>query len=112
MARNRFQDAAQLQPDQQKEQAVEQEDQHIPDRVGLQARVGGEEARRLVAQVEPGREYGQDSRHLQGIGHQVGGIGGEQGNGDFGGRIVQVAFEDIAKGIRKVLSSLKSPHLL
>ena len=53
MARNGCQDAAQLQPDQQKEQAVEQEDQHVPDGVGLQARIGGEEARRLATQVQP-----------------------------------------------------------
>ncbi len=93
VARNGGQDAAQLQPDHQKEQTVQQENQHVPDGVGLQPGIGGEEARRLVAQVESCREHRQHPRHLQGIGDQVGGVGREQGNGDFDGRIVQVAMQ-------------------
>ena len=57
---NSFQNATQLQPDEQKDQAVEQEDQHIPHRIGLQARIGGEEARRLPTQVKASRQHGQD----------------------------------------------------
>jgi hypothetical protein len=37
--------------DEQKYEAIEQKHQHIPDGIGLQARVGREKARRLVAQV-------------------------------------------------------------
>ena len=82
-------DRRQLQPDEDEQERVEQEDEDLPHRVALHAhgRVG--QARGLRAHVEADRDGRGDAREAELLGRQVGGVAAHERDRDLDRRVVE-----------------------
>ena len=78
----------QLEADQHEQERVEKELEDLPDGGQLEAGGGGGQLRRLPAQPHADGHRGEHSRGPQLLGREIGGVGGEQGDGGLRGRRV------------------------
>ena len=79
----------QLQPDEHEEHGVEDEDEDLPHREGLDPGRRRDELRRAPAEVDAGRHRGQDRRDAERLGRQVGEVRRDQRDRDLGRRVVE-----------------------
>ena len=77
-------DRGELQPDQDEDDAVEHEDQQVPDRARLQAGGGAHDLAEALAHVEAADDAGEDGGGVQPLADDPGGVGREQGDADRG----------------------------
>ena len=81
--------AGQLQPDEHEERGVEDEDEDLPHREGLDAGRRRDELGRVPPQVDPRRHGGEDGRDAQRLGRQIGEVRRHQRDRDLGRRVVE-----------------------
>ncbi len=82
-----------LQADEQEGQAVHDEDQHLPHRCAEHARARPQDARRPIADEEPGGDDREHAGEPQLLGRDVGGERGQQADEDLHRRVVDEADE-------------------
>ena len=84
-------DHRQLQPDQDEQRGVEEEDEDLPDREALQARLRRDQLGRPPAEVDAGGDGRQHAREAELVGRDEGRVGREQRDRDLGRRVVEPA---------------------
>ena len=81
----------QLQPDQDEQRGVEEEDEDLPDGKALQARLRRDQLGAPPAQVDAGGDGRQHAREAELVGGDEGGVGRQQRDRDLGRRVVDPA---------------------
>ena len=84
-------DHRQLQPDQDEQRGVEEEDEDLPDRGALEARLRRDQLGGPPAQVDAGGDRRQHAREAELVGGDEGRVCGEQRDRDLGRRVVEPA---------------------
>ena len=85
----------QLQSDEHKDHAVENEVQGAPDRPGLQAHAGGEESGTSAAEIESAGHHGEHAGSAHAVRGEIGGVGDQDAERDLDGAVVNAAFDSI-----------------
>ena len=90
-----FHDLGQLEADEDEDDAVEEVDEHAPEGGEFEPGAGGDHARKAPAEEDAGGDDGEGAGAAEAFGGEVGEEGGEEGDGDLDGGIVEAALDPI-----------------